>query len=236
MEAYPAGIPRTYKWHEVWQKVYFHPSVQSFIDILQDPTARPGRAFLWVAIMGAIVGLVQSLVTMLVNPVMPQLGDSGPALPVMTLGFTLVCGVIVAPIVAVIGLAIGAGVTRLVAGLFGGTGTFDRLVYAFGAISAPSTIPAALFSIITVVIQGLTMRATNSSAGLLGLCVLPFSLALGIYVVVLYVNAIRAVENLTTGKAVLVYFIPTIVFAIIFGVCLLLGLIPVIMTVINQNN
>jgi hypothetical protein len=201
------------KWYEVWREVYFHPSEQTFHRILADPLAKPGRAFLWVAILGVLSGIVQAFST--------QGVDTGQIEQVSL--FSLV---ICIPLGAVIALALSALIMHWIAGLFGGNGTYDRLVYAFGSIQAPATLVSVILSSIGTLV-GLGSLGQGGTSPLL-ICLAPFSLAWSIYLLFLEVLALKAVEGLTTGKAILTLLLPLIVVLVLGGLCVALVLVPVI--------
>lgn len=210
MDAANMPVTTSLKWYEVWRQIYLHPSVESFLRILADPLAKPGRAYLWVAVMAVISGLLQGLGFNTAGR--SGLGVSGP---ILTLG----CGLIIAPVLAVIGLAFGSLIVHWIAGLFGGQGTFERMVYAYGAIEAPATLVSIIFSTLLLILTG---GETTGGRSTLGLCAAPFSLVWGIYLLILQINAIRAVEKLSTGRAILTLLFPLILAVVLVGVCLLL--------------
>lgn len=212
MDAPDVQSTQSLKWYEVWREVFLHPSEETFHRILADPMARPGRAFVWVAVLGVISGIIQSFSAQNVDV------DFAP-------GITLFSLVLCIPLAAVIGLALGALIMHWIAGLFGGTGTFDRLVYAFGAIQAPATLVSVILSSIGTLL-GLSTGQGTSSPFLI--CLAPFSLAWSLYLLFLDVLALKAVERLTTGKALLTLLLPLIVFFVLGGLCVALVLVPVI--------
>ncbi len=215
METIETGQPQTYKWYEVWREVFTHPSEQTFLRILADPTASPQRAFIWVAVLAVIGGILNGLV-------LPSLGtELGRRI---STGVGLICGAIVAPIFAIIWLALGALILHFLSTLFGGTGTYNRLVYALGAIRAPLSLITFAFSALTALVSAVTKGGGN----LISLCLAPVLLVVGIYAIVLEVQAIKAVEKLDTGRALLVILVPLILVIILLGVCFILVLIPVI--------
>jgi hypothetical protein len=215
METYETGQPQTYKWYEVWREVFTHPSEQTFLRILADPTASPNRAFIWVAVLAVFGGLVQGLL-------LPSLGTEFSSR--ISTGVGLICGAIVGPIFAIIGLALGAVILHFLSTLFGGTGTYNRMVYALGAISAPTSLITYAVSALTALVS----VVTKGGGSLISLCLGPVSLVVGIYAIFLEVQAIKAVEKLDTGRALLVILVPLILVIILGVACVLLALIPII--------
>jgi hypothetical protein len=215
MENYETGQPQTYKWYEVWREVFTHPSEQTFLRILADPTASPQRAFIWVAVLAVFGGLIQGLL-------LPSLGTELSTR--ISTGVGLICGAIVVPIFAIIGLALWAVIQHFLSTLFGGTGTYNRMVYALGSISAPTSLVGVVVSAFTALIGLVTKGVGN----MVSFCLAPISLAVGIYAIVLQVQAIKAVEKLDTGRALLVILVPLILVIILGVVCVFLALIPII--------
>lgn len=205
------------KWYQVWWHVWTHPGAEAFRTILRDPTANSSRGFVWIAVTSLITAVVYSLIYSSSR----YFGDSV---------FFLLCYIILTPLFAIIGLAISAGIYRLIAGLFGGTGTWGELAYCFAAITAPASILAIPVAFLTPLM--IDVDTTGFTLGPLCLIQL-ISLAVGIYSIVLFVSAIDGVENIGTGKAVLAYFIPVIVVIVLvflLGICLVsIGILPVIL-------
>lgn len=214
MEAIESPEAPSLKWYEVWREVFLHPSVATFERILADPKASSTRAFLWVAVMGVIAGVIQALVNQATG--IFNTAESG-GLKFLS---SFVCGIFVAPIAAVVFLALGTFITHVIARALGGTGLYDRLLYCMAAISAPSTLVSVIFAILGAAGQ-------VGTRSLLAICVAPFSLAFGIYTIVLEVLALRAAERLTTGRAILTLLMPLILFIILGVLCLAL-LVPIV--------
>ena len=193
------GTPR--KWHEIWWQVCRHPGPTTFTLILQEADVSSERGFKWVALVSLGVILAGILGT-LVGPNSSMLGNLFGSIAIY-----LVCGILLAPVFAVIGLALTAGLYHLIAKLFGGAGEWSRLVYCFAAIQAPLFLVSTVLSLMNIFLQ---------QAGWLSLCALPFSLALGFYSLYQYISAISAVENISMWKSAGTYFAPTIAVLIIF--------------------
>ena len=203
----PAG--ESMPWYDVWMEVITHPSRESFRTILADPKSSPARAFIWVAILGAIFGVAQAVVIQVFGSSLYQ------DLPDIGLAPFVLCLAIATPIFSVIGLAINAAIYHGISLLLKGEGKYGDLVYTLGAIQAPISIVSLLISLITNAVT-----ASAGSAGTPGtLCLVPLSLAIGIYTIVLQVMAIDTVEKFGTGKAVLTVLIPVIL-GLLLGVCL----------------
>jgi hypothetical protein len=197
-------------WYRVWIDVVTHPSRDTFRRILADPTAGQKRAFTWMAVMGLVWGIMFGIFF--------QAGGGLPYgnLPTLSTGLWILCLVILFPIFSVIGLALSTAIFHGIAKLLGGAGTFDALVYCIAAISAPMSIVTVPVSLLQT-----ALSRGGSASSIAPLCVVPFSLALGIYSIVLEVLAIDSVERIGTGKAVLTVLIPVII-AFAIGVCFVL--------------
>jgi hypothetical protein len=222
----PAAEGERLPFYQVWAEVLTYPSVETFQRILADPTSSSVRAFLWIAVIGFISGVVQILV---------QSMGPNPMRDIAGLGYTisLLCVGIAAPIGAVLGLAISTAIFHAIAKALGGTGTFDRLVYCMAAISAPSTIISLLIS---VILTGLgvsriagTGRLPSNGLMIAITCVISLvAIAFSIYLIVLEVLALKAVETISTGKAILTLIIPGLV-VLIIGACVAFGLSAALM-------
>jgi hypothetical protein len=206
--------------YQVWAEVLTYPSQQTFHRIMADPTSSAVRAFLWVGVVGLISGMVQILAS--------SMGPNSLR-DIAGLGYTvsLLCVGIAAPLGAVLGLALSTAIFHAIAKAMGGMGTFDRLVYCMGAITAPASI---ISSLISVILTGLgvssiagTSRLPGNSLMLALTCVISLALfAFSFYLIVLEVLALKAVEGISTGKAVLTLIIPGLV-VLIIGLCVAFG-------------
>jgi hypothetical protein len=211
MESASVQYPSQSKWYEIWKAVLYPPSEQAFLNILADPAVSARRAFIWVALAALAISPFQVFTTMV-----SMENSLDTALGLMV---GLCAAVVFAPVGAVIGLAISAGLYHLIAGWFGGRGTFNEMTYAIGAVTAPYMLVAGLISAVTSLIV-----VAGEVFGLLMLCLVPIFLALPIYLIILYVQAIKAVEGLSTGKAVLTVVMPTaFVFVLALGCAFTFG-------------
>lgn len=193
LTALPA-TPR--KWYQIWMDVLTHPKADTFRSILQEPDVKITRAFTWVAVASFIGYLAYLVVYGLLLPDLNIFGN-------IRYSWYLLCLTIAAPLTAIVGMSIVAAIYRWIASLFGGQGAWDKLVYCFSAISAP-------VSLITMLISAAIIALSAGQPQLLT-CASLITLPITIYSIVLFINAIVAVEGITTGKAALVYFIPVIV-------------------------
>jgi hypothetical protein len=178
-------VGKTLSWSEVWTSVITQPSVETFERILQDPTANANRAYRWVFLSSLVGGTFGTLVA----SITPGAGSMYPE-------FTLL-GVVCLPAtaaIAVLGFALGVGLTQLIAGkLLGGAGSYEKLAYAFGANTAP-------LGLITSVLGAIP------SVGL-------FSFIASLYGLVLSIMAVKTVNHFTWGKAIA----PMLIIVIVVG-------------------
>jgi hypothetical protein len=227
IETIPAQPRTDRRWYEIWWDVWRHPGTVTFRSILQEPAAKAERGFIWVAVMAFIGSVISSLSSMIfLRNIAPTIISGSVT--------SLICGAISAPIVAVIGLAISAGIYHLIAKLFGGNGDWGQLAYSFAAIQAPLYLLTFFFSFLySVVLGSLLTQPTAALAQQLStysICLALPSLALSIYLLVLFVCAIQAVENIGTGRSVLTYFVPVIIVFVLMVCFVLFLLVPVLST------
>jgi hypothetical protein len=191
----PNNEYETYSWHVVWLKALTQPSVDTYERLIRDPNASANKAYGWVFICSTIAFVISYLIGLAFgNPFdTTSIGglDSGPLF-----GFSIIWLACCAPLIgllAVLGFALSAGLTQLIARILGGTGSYSELVYAYAAYYAPLLIITSLIYAIPIV----------------NLCL---SIPLGIYSLVLFVIAINAVNHLGWGKAIAsVIIIPVLI-------------------------
>ncbi|MCC7446354.1 MAG: YIP1 family protein [Anaerolineae bacterium] len=200
----PSGTPMT--WSETWTKALTKPSEETFVEIANDPNASSGRALTWVfiaSIISAVIGVgLQALFGPIVSP-QSFGGTDFEAIGMGSLtGASLLSLVCVAPIAAVVGVALFAlvvGVTNVVAKALGGTGNYDKLIYATAAYAAP-------LSLVSSVVSGIPI-------------VRYIGFVIGIYGLVLNVIAVKAVHQFSWGKAVMSSLVIWVLLAILFCLC-----------------
>jgi hypothetical protein len=209
---------------ETWIAAVTKPNEGTYAQIAAQPGATAGKAFLWVF----LASLLTSFASLIVQAVgfggqmdmfrqflPPEIARELPVGAAPSLGIgTVICGTPVGAVFTVIGFAIAVALIQWVAKLFGGTGSFDKLAYAFSAITVPYSVVAAVLALLGII-------------PFVGILTGLISFALGIYVLVLEVLAVKAVNGLDTGKAVGAVILPILAIflvicccAIIFGVAL----------------
>ena len=207
---------------ETWMAVVTQPKVETFEKIAAQPSASTGKAVLWIFI-ASLVASFASLVAQAAS-IGSQMGGWQQFLPPEVaheipmdiapsagLGFgAVICGTPVAAAFSVLMFLISTALIQWVAKLFGGTGSFEKLAYTFSAITVPYSVVSAVLTFVGIIpIIGIL-------TGLLG-----FGLA--IYVIVLEVMAIRAVNHLDTGKAIGSILLPGLVFGFFICCCFAIG-------------
>jgi len=192
-------------WIQVWIKAITEPRVASFQQILDDPDARMTRGLIWLF----TVSLIYALISMLVIGFISYQGFSDYGLGTETgYGILLIlCGTPIIAIFTMAGYLLSSAIFNLIARLLGGEGNFEKLVYITSAFISPMLLITGVIAFIPIV-------------NLL-------SCLTGIYTLVLYVVAFMTVYKFSTGKAILAYFLPTIVACIIFA-CSIIVLVPVL--------
>jgi hypothetical protein len=232
----PAG------WLPIWIKAVTQPSEQTFVDITESPDASAKTAYIWVFIAGTLSAVIQAFATAIrtatgVASQIPQIPGLEKYLPQSTggggagFGVSLVgglCGSPFAGLLSIVFFALFVAIVQWIAKLFGGTGTYDKLLYALAAITVPFTIVSSLFVLLGVI-------------PIVGMCFGLLSFGLGIYSLVLQVMAVKAVNRFGWGQATGSVFLPgCVVFilcaCVVIGGLMLLGpMIGNVFSGINQG-
>ena len=221
---------------ETWIAVVTKPNEGTFAQITAQPGATAGKAFLWVFLASLLTSFaslviqavgVGSQMDMFREFLPPELASEFPTGVSSAFGFgTAICGAPIGALFTMLGFAIGVALIQWVAKLFGGTGSFDKLAYAFSAIIVPVSVVSAVLTFISII----------PNAGFLAGLV---SFGLSIYVIFLQVMAVKAVNGLETGKAVGAVLIPGAVIFVFVCCCVIGGLTlmgPVIGDVFESIN
>ncbi|MBK9779247.1 MAG: YIP1 family protein [Anaerolineales bacterium] len=228
MEQMPSNTPVTESkpgpagWVQTWIMAVTKPNEQTFIEISESPDAKVQTALIWAVIAGLISGImlgigfaIQSLI---------QGGGSSNDMGTIAL---LICGMPIAmAIINPIGLSFSTALFQWVAKLFGGVGSFEKLIYPLSAITLPITIVSGIFSLL-------------SSIPIVGVCISFFSFAISIYATALNIMAVKAVNRFDWGKAIGSVLIPAFAIGIFCGCVVFIGLMilgPAIANTFNQIN
>jgi hypothetical protein len=205
---------------ETWIAAVTKPNASTYEQIVAQPGATAGKAFLWVfvaSILTSLASLIAQAVSfggqsMMQQFLPPELARELPIGAAPSIGFAgVICGAPVGAVFAVLFFAIGVALVQWVAKLFGGTGTFDKLAYAFSAITVPVSVVSAVLAIIGII-------------PFVGILTGLISFGLGIYAIVLQVLAVQAVNGLDMLKAVGAVLLPGLVIFIFICCCVALGL------------
>jgi hypothetical protein len=224
MESLPAQTSTSRKWYEIWWAILRYPGKETFRSILQEPNTNYVRGFIWTAVVTLITSLVISLASLPLIRTLPG-GSSDFFVNSSIFIVILVLEVILAPFLAVAGMALMAAIYHGIARLFGGMGQWGQLVFCLAAISAPFALLSAAINLVTL---PFTAWFPSDYGSLVSCCVGPFALALGIYALVLQITAIDAVENIGSWKSVATFFIPAIILVVLSICCSLTILVPLL--------
>jgi len=206
--------------YEIWIDALIKPNVETYHDIGRHPNASAMRGFLWLFLAYLISTLVSVMGAAFLGSLSAILGDQSlgatPGFAGLS-GLSMLC---IAPLGAVLGvlvLAAIAGISHLIARAVGGTGSFGQLVYAFAAYMAPLTIVSSMLGVVP----------------LLNCVTIP----LGFYGLFLNILAIKAVHDISWGKALLssvVVIAGIMIFVAVFVIVILALLGPAIGNVFSN--
>lgn len=209
---------------QTWMDAITKPTEETYAQIAASPEAKTSTALLWVF----VASLIQSFVVFLMQGVLMSrmMQNSGFENQIGTGLVSVLCG---APVVAAISVVLFAaltGIVQWIAGLFGGRGSFEKLVYVLAAITVPFTLISALLTLL-------------SAIPFVGLCFGLISLLAALYVIALEVMAVKAVNQFDWGKAAASLLLPFFgifccILAVVLGVASLLG--PQLQDIFNQIN
>ncbi|MCI0609484.1 MAG: YIP1 family protein, partial [Anaerolineae bacterium] len=122
---------------QTWMNAITKPNEETYAQIAAAPEAKTSTALLWVF----VASLIQSFVVFLMQGVLMSQMMQGSGLE-NQMGTGLVgvlCGAPVSAAISVVLFAAFTGIVQWIAGLFGGRGSFEKLVYVLAAIVVPFT-------------------------------------------------------------------------------------------------
>ena len=224
----PAG------WLQIWIKAVTKPSEQTFVDITESPDMSARMAYIWIFIAGTITTIIQTFMLTIqratgagsilkqipgLEQYIPQTVGRGGGIGVLIGGL---CFSPFAGLFYVLFFALGVAIIQWIAKLFGGTGTYEKMLYAFAAISVPVAIVSSLFSLLGVV-------------PFVGICTGLLSVGLVIYSLVLQVMAVKGVNRFGWGQAAGSVFLPGCVVFIICA-CIIFGGFMLLVPAIRNSN
>ena len=222
----PEGDPKM-SLVDTWIAAFTKPNEGTFARIVAQPGASASKAFLWVFVASLITSFASAIaqsanfgsgMVLLRQYLPPEIARELPLSGAPSFGIgTVICGAPIGAVLAVLFFAIGVALIQWVAKLFGGTGSFDKLAYAFSAINVPYSVILAVLTLIGII-------------PFVGILTGLISLALFVYAIVLGVLAVKAVNGLDTGKAVGAVLLPVLAIFLLVCCCIVLGvaaLVPV---------
>ena len=189
-------------WRETWSMALFRPSVSTFERISLDPDASVGKAVsrVWSATFVSFV----IVLLIAVWKVLSDYGETGQILRVLcSFEFIKSLGILALYALAIVlGFLLNGAITHLVARVFGGSGTYSRLVYTNAAFWAPLMAVSVFVSLFSLSWGGYV------------------ALALSIYQLVLGVLVVKAVHQFSWVKAIATVLLA---YAILIGLIILLA-------------
>lgn len=206
-----SGAPGPAGWLPVWIKAVSQPNEQTFIDITEHPDALPKTAYLWIFIVGTLSMIVNGLVQAVLTAIGLN-GQSGVEEMGAIVGGSLIGVLCASPFLgglSVLFFALGVAIVQWVAKLFGGTGTYDKLVYAFAAITVPFTLVSMLL-------------VPFSAVPYLNICTGLLSIGFGFYSLFLQITAVKAINRFGWGQAAGTVLLPGVVVIVVCG-CIVIG-------------
>jgi hypothetical protein len=203
-------------WYALWWDVWGNPGLTSFQALLAEPDRGSTRGFIWLGVTTIVVTIINSLSAVLVA------GDFRTITSQFSINFSIIylCGLLLTPVFSIIGMSIGAFIFHVISKLFGGSGKWDELVFCLSGVAAPYTLFEGVMAVIYLLFSKIPFVVFVP---------LVVSIVIGLYMLILYVNAIRAAENIGTGQAIGTLLTPLV----LLGVCYLfafLGLLPAVRT------
>ena len=208
-----------------WIRALTRPTEENFASMATSPRAKASTGYLWYFIASIVQVLLASIVqgTITQNPIFqnyfPGIADqyTNMGSPLLR----ILCGAPIGAVVSTIFFAIGTAIVQWIARMFGGTGTNDKLVYVLSNILTPYLMISGLFTLL-------------SAIPYVGLCFSGLVLAGGIYILVLEVMAVKAVNRFGWGQAIASLLIPGLVIAF-FCACVVGGLFALLAPIIRDN-
>jgi hypothetical protein len=212
--------------YQIWLKAFSRPKEQTYFEIAASPNANANSAYLWIF----LTSLVTSVITFALQSVsMQRIQDYLPPeaaevfKPGQVGGMGLIgaiCGAPIAAAFAVLFFVIAVALIQWVAKMFGGKGDYTRMAYTLAAIAAPLNLLSAV----------LTLLAAIPFIGILFSLV---SAVVGIYALVLYIMAVKGVNQFGWGEAIGSFFLPGLVF-ICLCACVMIGTFALLAPMIGE--
>jgi len=206
-----SGMPAMEPFYQTWIKALTKPNEQSYGEIAASAPPNTYLPYIWMFVSGIAGTLVSALVA-LVFPNSSPYGRSGIV--------TLLCVIPLGGIISVAAFAIGTGIIQWIAKLFGGTGSYNKLLYVVYNFAAPLGLVAGVL-------------AGFSSIPTVGLCFSGISLLIGLYSLYLETLSVKVVNGLDWGKAAITVVAPVLI-VVFLCACLFAVGFSAIMSQIQQ--
>jgi hypothetical protein len=191
------------------------------------PRASDSNTLLSLLVMGGI-SIVLSIVSSVINSgfqalVMPEFREFAA----IGLGSSImgaVCGGICGGLIgAFVGFYINNGLIYLCTQIFGGRGSFSTQTYLISLFTVPITVIAQVVAIVFSLIM-LPFYQIPVGAIIVGIIGLGVGLLISVYMIILYVRALKVTHGLSTLTAVIATLLPSIIIIGIFGCLFVVGL------------
>jgi len=208
------------KWFEIWRNAFFHPTIQTYSQIVSDPKANIKWGIIWMAITTMIIWFVGPQRPIWWGLVADNFGLDAAS-------YFMVIGTVVSPIIGVSVFIICVALSHGLARLFNGAGTFRQLVFCWGVMQLPFIlffglaliIPSYMYSIFRL----LSSSEMNSSAlGIITLISMFLAVAGILYLFYAQVVAFSAVQKVSIGKGFGILILLVIILSLA-SVCMSVG-------------
>jgi hypothetical protein len=214
---------------QTWVNALTKPNEQTYAAMAASPEASSNKAFLWLFIAALVNFFIAAFVQGAVMRNMMQ--TFGENADFFGNGFgggliAALCGAPIGAVIYVLIFAITVAIVQWIAGMFGGRGNFAQLAYVLGMIVVPYTFISSLFTLL-------------SAIPYVGFCFSAIIGLAGLYILVLEIMAVKAVNQFGWGAAIGSLLIPVLVIVflcacLVGAIALLLG--PVVGNVFSTIN
>lgn len=196
-------VAQSLLWDEIWLRA-INPSVATFESILRDPGLSDKRAHMWIFVSTLVGIMIRILITIGINssPRLSTLKEFNPSSTTQDPGL-LVCTLFISPFIAVFMVMFTSGILQWFARMFGGTGTYSKLLYARAAYIAPLNIVMSPLSAVPLVSY--------------------LNILIGLYLCILEVIAVKTVNRFSWGSAIVTTLLPVMVLGMLLG-CIILAI------------
>lgn len=203
-------------WSRIWKQVFFNPSLNTYLDVLQEPDKSLNRSLKWITALWLIGLGLQIVLSLLLGA---AVGDPNE-LQTTTFGnrqtattsefnsvtsnicFLIVCMPFLIAIGLVFYLIFYCGVPHVAALILGGSGNFESVVFLYSAIYSMMLVVGTGLSMVGFGLGGLLLLASSVSLIIIVyLGMLAITLALLLYVLILQIIAMNAIHHFGWIKA-----------------------------------